>query len=66
MASFRLEVSAKKVNCYELKNRVTNVEFTVVQPMHIAVSDKRAVIVCRGLFLFLFWTSKKEKDFFYF
>ena len=42
-----------------LKNSITKVEATVVQPMHIAVTDKRAVIVCRGLFLLLFWTSKK-------
>ncbi len=41
------------------KSRITEVEVTVVQILHIAVTDKRAVFVCRGLFLLLFWTSKK-------
>jgi hypothetical protein len=35
------------------KSRITEVEATVVQLLHIAVADKRAVIVCRGLFLLL-------------
>ncbi len=39
------------------KISITEVEDTVVQPMHIAVTDKRAVIVCRCLFLLLFWIS---------
>jgi hypothetical protein len=43
------------------KNRITDVQFTVVQMMHIAASDKRGVIVCRAPFLVLFWRSKKEQ-----
>jgi hypothetical protein len=45
---------------FEPKSRITNAEATVVQLMNIAASDKRVVIVCRALFLFLFWRSKKE------
>ncbi|MBL0145258.1 MAG: hypothetical protein IPP48_05415 [Chitinophagaceae bacterium] len=49
------------------KSRITNAEATVVQTMHIAVSDKRAVFVCRALLLLFgdfnsdFSESKKEK-----
>ena len=35
------------------KSRITEVEATVVQMLNIAVTDKRAVFVCRGLFLLL-------------
>jgi hypothetical protein len=44
------------------KSRITEVEATVVQMLHIAVTDKQAVIVCRGLFLLLFGTSKKVNN----
>ena len=43
------------------KSSITKVEATVVQPMPIAVTDKRAVIVYRCLFLLLFWTSPSER-----
>ena len=43
------------------KSSITEVEATVVQPMHIAVTDKRAVIVCRGPFLLLFLDKQKSK-----
>ena len=56
---------AKSSNCnklFESKNRITNAEATVVQMMHIAVTRNRAVIDFGGLFLLLFWTSKKVND----
>jgi hypothetical protein len=44
----------------EPKNRVTIAEATVVQQIIKAPSRNRAVFRLRGLFLVLFWTSKKE------
>ena len=42
------------------KSRIPNVEVTVVQKMHIAASDKRGVIVCRGPFLVTFLGKQKS------
>jgi hypothetical protein len=52
------------IEMFKPKSRITNAEVTVVQLMNIATSDpdsnREAVFVCRALFLFLFWRSKKE------
>jgi hypothetical protein len=42
------------------KNRITNVEATVVQKPNQGTNRKGDVIPCGGLFLVLFRTSKKE------
>ena len=41
------------------KSRITNVEVTVVRLLHIAVPEIGLFIDFGGLFLLLFWTSKK-------
>jgi hypothetical protein len=58
---FKWEGEEDQLNYVHAESRITNVQVTVVQPPNIATSDKRAVIVCRALFLVLFWRSKKEQ-----
>jgi hypothetical protein len=41
------------------KSRITNAEATVVQPMHIAVRQERAVFVPALTFLLLFASRQK-------
>ena len=58
----RFEKISNCIKLFESKNRITNAEATVVQMMHIAVTRNRAVIDFGGLFLLLFWTSKKVNN----
>jgi len=43
-------------------HRIINVEVTVAQKPNQGTTGKGDVILCRALFLFLFWRSKKEKQ----